>query len=221
MNSMDRSGISMDVSLTQAVIWCSMKANPSNPKDSLRSTEIRPDWFDRLSGFVGQVVKFRAEQVRYEHVWDKARLFAESNSFDAAKALAARLVRGTEYQGETLPLSSREDLLDGRLLIYRPDENLCDGAAESETRGFFDVDNIPPWDTWVGFYPNESDQIARDLICYIPKVFVPLAQRGIDVNPEACINWLDTANTPEAELLRARGFIGYEKPYVTYRGRNK
>jgi hypothetical protein len=46
-------------------------------------------------------------------------------------------------------LSSITDLCGGRLVAYFPDDNLFDGAAEAESQGFFDVDNIPPYDTWV------------------------------------------------------------------------
>ena len=38
----------------------------------------------------------------------------------------------------------------GRLLVYFPDEELWDGAAEAASSGFFDEHNAPPWGTWVG-----------------------------------------------------------------------
>lgn len=46
-------------------------------------------------------------------------------------------------------LSSSINLCGGRLLAYFPNDNLFDGVAEVESDGFFDVDNIPPYDTWV------------------------------------------------------------------------
>ena len=52
------------------------------------------------------------------------------------------------------PSTVLQDLAGGRLLLYAPDENLCDGAAQSSSKGFFDVDNIPPWDTWICFSSN-------------------------------------------------------------------
>src|SRR5262245_47134966 len=45
--------------------------------------------------------------------------------------------------------SSVTGLCGGRLLAYFPDDNLADGVAEAESKGFFDIDNIPPYDTWV------------------------------------------------------------------------
>lgn len=37
-------------------------------------------------------------------------------------------------------------------MTYFPDENTSDGGAETITQGYFDGDNVPPWDTWVGMF---------------------------------------------------------------------
>ena len=47
------------------------------------------------------------------------------------------------------PRQSAKDLAHGRLLVYEPDTNLAHGLEELETNGFVDIDNIPPWDTWI------------------------------------------------------------------------
>jgi hypothetical protein len=72
----------------------------------------------------------------------------------------------------------------GRLLFYFPNDNLADGAAQYSSNGFFDVDNVPPWDTWVHYS-------ERTLVSWVPHQVVVLAQKGIDVNPEMCIRWID------------------------------
>jgi len=82
----------------------------------------------------------------------------------------------------------------GRLMVYFPDATLEDGAAEVESRGFFDVRNTPPWDTWVGAYEYDRPGdacFAAYLVAWVPPAFVELAARGIEVNPERCIAWLD------------------------------
>lgn len=40
----------------------------------------------------------------------------------------------------------------GRVLLYFPEENLACGAAQVGSGGFYDEDNVPPWDIWVGFW---------------------------------------------------------------------
>ncbi len=81
------------------------------------------------------------------------------------------------------------DLHEGRLLLYAPDENLCDGAAEYSSLGFFDVNNIPPWDTWICFF-------QQYLVSWVPPQLLELAGIGIDVNPELCILWAPEAGLP-------------------------
>jgi hypothetical protein len=76
------------------------------------------------------------------------------------------------------------DLANGKLLRYEPDYNVSDGAAQDITQGYFDLNDTPPWDTWVCF-------IQPSLISYVPEPLVSLAQSGIDVNPVDCIGWID------------------------------
>jgi hypothetical protein len=75
-------------------------------------------------------------------------------------------------------------LAGGGILLYAPDENLRDGAAKYSSKGFFDIDNIPPWDSWVCFH-------ERHLVSWVPPALIDLANAGIDVNPEQCIQWAD------------------------------
>jgi len=72
----------------------------------------------------------------------------------------------------------------GRLLHYEPYENVSDGASEYSSNGFFDVNDAPPWDTWISFD-------GRRLLSWVPEVLVPLAQQGLDANPVECIRWED------------------------------
>jgi len=72
----------------------------------------------------------------------------------------------------------------GRLLLYWPENNLAGGAAQASSGGFFNVDNVPPWDIWVTYE-------GRVLISWVPPGLIELAQMGIDVNPENCIQWID------------------------------
>ena len=72
----------------------------------------------------------------------------------------------------------------GRLLLYWPYENLACGAADYSSNGFFDVNNVPPWDIWVDF-------TSDTLVSWVPSALIEAAQMGIDVNPEGCIRWVD------------------------------
>ncbi len=91
----------------------------------------------------------------------------------------------------------------GRFMVYFPDENLCDGYARLVSHGFFDDDNVPPWDTWVSFHVEDDASLRhprRYLLCYVPASMVDLADEGIEGNPEQCIEWLDRTDV----RIRAR-----------------
>jgi hypothetical protein len=107
-------------------------------------------------------------------------------------AAAGTVLRNREFRTGRWFGGPRADA--GRLMVYFPDADLCDGAAELETDGWFDGYNIPPWDTWAGFFQDgrsATDAYARYLVAWVPPAFVEIARRGIEVNPEQCIAWLD------------------------------
>lgn len=101
---------------------------------------------------------------------------------DREETVRAVVVRRSEFIHDQEPSSS---LKAGRLLLYSPEENLFDGAAKYDSKGFFDVDNAPPWDTWVAFSHGT-------LLSWVPPQLTGLAQSGIDANPEGCIRWLQS-----------------------------
>jgi hypothetical protein len=95
------------------------------------------------------------------------------------------------------------DGVSGRLLVYFPDLELADGAAEAESQGFFDVHNAPPCGTWAGYFDegdHNSDRSAY-LLAWVPQAFVSLANRGILANPEECIVWLDDSDVPLRRIV--------------------
>jgi len=110
------------------------------------------------------------------------------------------------------PVHRANDLHGGRLLTYFPDAELEDGAAEAETGGFFDVNDTPPWDTWVGLFSDpeasRDSSFATYLVTWVPPGLIETAQRGIDVSMLDCIAWLDGTNTALARRLRRDGFFG-------------
>jgi hypothetical protein len=100
------------------------------------------------------------------------------------------------------PRAPLESLEGGRLLVYVPDLDLRDGAAEAETDGFFDVYNAPPWDTWVAFVEDDIGFEYPYLVSWVPPSLIEIVARGIQVNPEECIRWLDDSPVGLRSLLR-------------------
>jgi hypothetical protein len=99
----------------------------------------------------------------------------------------------------------------GRLLVYFPNDDLACGAAEHETAGFFDVNNVPPWDTWVDFLEDEQPNVdsfdTEYLVAWVPPELVSLADQGIAVNPEQCILWLSDTSVELVKALRTENLL--------------
>jgi hypothetical protein len=171
--------------LTETIVWCRDAGLPSQAKESLRTCKVEQDDLTSQSHQV-----FRVSQARWKRLWAAGK--------------------------RDLPPVT--DLCGGRLLAYFPEDNLFCGTAEHETLGFFDVNNIPPYDTWVWMVRRTSTFTWEDggsgeldgnyLVAWIPPNFVELASAGIAVNPEECIQWLDTRDDAFVQSLRRMGLLG-------------
>ena len=121
----------------------------------------------------------------------------------------AKLLSGAAHH--PAPLAC--DLAGGRLLLVDPDGTLSDGAAAPESDGFFDGDNVPAWDTWVWYAEDRNLQevswtpFASYLVVWVPPDVVELANRGVQVNPEECIQWASEVDTALTRKLRAAGLL--------------
>jgi hypothetical protein len=96
------------------------------------------------------------------------------------------------------------DFAGGRLMVYWPDLNLADGAAEIESDGYLDEWNAPPRDTWVAYvhdHRTRHSNKAKYLVAWVPPTFVDHVCKGIAVNPEECIRWLDNSNARFARAI--------------------
>jgi hypothetical protein len=104
------------------------------------------------------------------------------------EAVAEVVEKRAQLVGQASSLERDTAEPDGRLLLYVPSENLADGAAQYGSNGFFDVNNVPPWDIWVAFS-------ERTLVSWVPRGLVELAEKGIDAHIEGCIRWADSAES--------------------------
>jgi hypothetical protein len=107
----------------------------------------------------------------------------------ATDTLWARAVEEvvTRRAGFVAGLVEKQSVSDagGGFLLYSPSENLACGGSEASSNGFFDTDNVPPWDLWLGFSNGT-------LVSWVPPSLVDVAAMGVFVNPEECIRWADS-----------------------------
>jgi hypothetical protein len=178
--------------LAETIAWCNQCVVASAPRDSLRTPALRPAAFDESRTYGS-------------FAWATA-----SDWSAIVEALAKERARLLEAAG-VYPDQGAQDLAGGRLMVYDPDANLCDGAAEAETGGLFDADNIPPWDTWISYVGEDESPPWREsdsyLISWVPPSLVELADNGICINPEQCILWAEELDAPFMDQLRAAGLL--------------
>ena len=99
-----------------------------------------------------------------------------------AKAVADVVAKRSAALHGTSIMADPRILAEGRLLEFMPSETLMDGAAKYNSNGFFDVNNVPPWDIWVCFSEGT-------LVSWVPPILFEIADSGIGANPEGCIRW--------------------------------
>jgi hypothetical protein len=103
----------------------------------------------------------------------------------------------------------------GRLAVLEPEGCFRDGVSQFNSEGFFDTNDVPPPNCWVGYIidkeclkyrlAGEPSIVEQEhyLVFYVPPKWLNLAGKGIYVNPTNCINWCDD------EFLRLRPAIRY------------
>jgi hypothetical protein len=112
----------------------------------------------------------------------------EDHSLDVEKLCVnrAELLRKEGIKVETFVTGESQ----GRILLFKALVSLCDGAACLSSQGFFDYSNAPPWDTWIAYSPAVEADTSDMLFSWVPDDFVQLADEGISVNPEGCLQWV-------------------------------
>jgi len=76
-------------------------------------------------------------------------------------------------------------LLKGKWLLFDPASTMFDGVAETQSNGFFDSDDVPPPEFWVGY-------VNQVLVSFIPNKFLDLANLGVDSCISGSLYWGET-----------------------------
>ena len=97
----------------------------------------------------------------------------------------------------------------GRLISCEVYSSEASGASALDSKGYFDSCDVPPWDTWVAWFPDVtgSDGDIGFLIAWVPEAFHALATCGIDACPLECIFWADDPSASGWETSRFRESI--------------
>jgi uncharacterized protein (TIGR02996 family) len=180
--------------LAETVAWCRHRDVPA-----LRTPALEPT--TPLAGFVGQGV---------HRAWSSPSIPERQAILNDLANRRAKLLRA---DGVLSPAPG--GLAGGRLLLFNPDTTLCDEAAVPESEGFFDEHNVPAWDTWVWYVEDSKPWVSgwamyewdSYLVAWVPGPVVALADAGIRVNPEECIQWASAVDIALTARLREAGLV--------------
>lgn len=101
----------------------------------------------------------------------------------------------------------------GRLLAFDPWLSLGTAEAWTASAGYFDADNLPPWDTWVMQIPEPSPCLRPDsrrptpnyLVSWVPPSSIQRAAWAIETTTDRSLLWLSEVDSPFTRSLREIG----------------
>lgn len=176
--------------LAEAIVWCTERlALGLSRRQVLRSRELRPEKFGR------------EEQLHVRSEWV------------AASEHVARVRRERLAERGWLDGTRARGLAGGRLLVHDPRLQLFHRAAVEASEELFDVDFLPPWDSWVAWAGATSDEAAWSvfdgyLVSWVPGELVESVEKVIGVSPSETIRWAGQLKDGFAAKLEVRGLLG-------------
>jgi hypothetical protein len=186
--------------LAEAIAWCAGRALRADPEHSLRTPSLQPPGIRVADDWLND----HWARVRRGH--EHRQAFPER--VQALVEARARLLR-SEGRYPSIPAGG---LAGGRLLVYYPDANDSSGFSGEQSGGFFDVEDAPPWDTWLWFVQEResprNQSLDAYLVSWVPPPMIELAEQGIQMNAMDCIGWAEDLDEPFIAQLRDAGLLG-------------
>jgi hypothetical protein len=176
MITIDQEIFDENLRLTQ--VYCDFQVNQSrdkNPAKILRS--INPVYNGRPS------FSFEQRDDYFQTDWITDQLSPQGQSI-YTEMFDFQIKRKKELSKD----KEKNFLPDGEILITGIDEVITDGISEMESKGFIDINDCTPIDTWFYMVYNQNHRI---LFSWIPRNFVKLVEEGIAVNALATFEWYD------------------------------
>ena len=176
------------IRLAEAILWCSGHLSPSDPALSLRSAILRPPGL---------------------RVCDSLRIGLQE-IVNAVAGQRATLISNQDRNR----MKPACDLAGGRLLICTSaTESIPDGHVSAASRGFYDEDDLPPWDTWLYYIQPDKEIIVRSyqpeyLVSWVPKTWIELATIGVKEHFLDCMRWAEQTDIAFTRQLRDAGLLG-------------
>lgn len=155
----------------EAMAWCSGRVAWGN---ALRTPELRP-----ARSFI---LERQRPDGTYAHEYLDTNARAAEVEHVGVRRAGLLALHGTDAARQPRTASH------GRFLVAEIDSSVWDGLAEGESDGFFDVYDVPAWDTWIHLQRAKGTDA---LLCWVPAPLVEPVSKGIAVNCTDCVGWVD------------------------------
>jgi hypothetical protein len=151
--------------------WGKASAPPVPFDASIRTASLRPPILESTTGS------------------DLVCQLLESPTAIAAAVQHVCRRRTEEIERLGLTVTMPPDLESGRILCTNLETDLC-SAATAPSNGFFDLDDIPPWDSWFHHAPGGRTKGGL-LYCWVPSALIGSVEAGLDCIPIHFMQWVD------------------------------
>jgi hypothetical protein len=175
------------IRLAEAILWCTGHLSPDDPATSLRSSILRPP---RLTA--PDSVKIGSEEI--------------------VNTVARRRANLVSNQ-DRIRVNPARDLAGGRLLFCTSaTESIPDGYVSTASEGFYDEDDLPPWDTWLYYIVPDMEIVGgayapECLVSWVPAAWIDLAMIGVKEHFLDCMQWAEQIDIPLTRQLRSGGLL--------------
>jgi hypothetical protein len=82
----------------------------------------------------------------------------------------------------------------GRVLAFELDASFFDRVAAAETGGFFDSEDLPPWDTWISYCFDRS-RSRWVLVSWVPASCISIVELATRVHMANAYQWVEAPLT--------------------------
>lgn len=158
--------------LSETVRWCSSHATLEDPAGSTRHPGLMPPVFREIPE------RERTGELMHSEIQLKC--------VDFICEKRAALLEEKPGSVNSLRIAS---ISDGRIIATEFNSDMCE-FAESESRGFVDVEDIPGWDTW--FHAE-----GGATYCWVPPQFIELANNAVQGVFDPILRWADEISPAE------------------------
>jgi hypothetical protein len=157
--------------LAETVAWCNLHARADDTATSTRSPALCPPVMALPRG-------------------QRLPFLLDTPGEPAAAVEFVCQARRRELARLGIPIVSvGPDMAGGRVLFTTIDTDSSE-AATGLSNGYYDLDDLPGWDTW--FWHRPTDRAWGAIYCWVPDRLVKLARDGMDVIPVMWVEWADS-----------------------------